>query len=61
MPAVGDALVLLLSVVRLIGKEMNQLERAGVTQNPDYSEYTSQAEHRRLLFNQDDEQRPAPG
>lgn len=38
------------SVVRLIGREMNALDRTGVTQNPDYSDYTDDAELRALAL-----------
>jgi hypothetical protein len=38
------------SIVRLIGREMNLLDRAGITTNPDYSDYTDDRERRRLAL-----------
>jgi hypothetical protein len=38
------------SIVRLIGREMNLLDRAGITTNPDYSDYTDERERRRLAL-----------
>ena len=38
------------SIVRLIGREMNQLDRTGVTQNPEYSDYTGDKPKRKLAL-----------
>jgi hypothetical protein len=38
------------SIVRLIGREMNLLDRAGITTNPDYSDYTDDRQRRRLAL-----------
>jgi hypothetical protein len=38
------------SIVRLIGREMNLLDRTGVTTNPEYSDYTDDRGWRRLVW-----------
>lgn len=38
------------SIVRLIGREMNLLDRAGITTNPDYSDYTDDGTRKRLAL-----------
>jgi hypothetical protein len=45
-----EAAPTVVAVVRLIGREMNLLDRAGVTTNPDYSDYTTDAGRRRLAL-----------
>jgi hypothetical protein len=38
------------SIVRLIGREMNLLDRAGITTNPEYSDYTGENKPRGLAL-----------